>query len=323
MAWATPKVLAQITFTVTSLPHQIGEYYCGYYSTNISPNSLIGQIGGPQEWDFSLSKQIFEAPHRFDLVAVDNSGYGFDFPKATYSERETDESVGEIIVWSNYSLDSGTGRSYYGFVVPTLFSNVAFSNATVDIPPSVQFGQTWSRSVDYDYFDLNDFAFHSVHFSNESSVDAYGSTKLTAIGFRPALRVREVHLEDDYDLFTGDYLYSMTNIYYYWLVENVGITAEVTLFSQNPQLSPLPFTNACLRTFATSLLTPVDGLKAQVFGANLRLTWAVRDGANSYQVEYSSDVSADNWNILTSSSTNTCHDTITSAQRFYRVYSIQ
>lgn len=325
LLYAIPTAYAQTSFAATNLPHLTGEFYCDYFSTNVNVGTLVSTLGGPQVWDLSQPQQVNETIHRFDLVPVSDGDDGGDFPNATYSEQETDENTGDVLAWSNFSLNPSSGRSYYGFVVtdPFVDEEVVFDNPTVDIPGGVQFNQKWNRVVDYSYLDPNDLSFKSVVFTDQSSADAYGNVNLNGIGLIPALRISELHVEADYDLFSGNLMYTMTNTYYYWLAPGLGIVGELTLFSQNPQLSTLPFTNCLYRTFATSLRYPVSGLAAQREGNSIQLTWAVQTGAGSYRIEYKDDLSIENWTLLSLQNTNVYSDATSSPRRFYRIFSVQ
>lgn len=330
-----PAVLAgaQPTFSSASLPANVGQYVRAYYSTNVNVASMLALTNGAQQWDFSQPQQTYETVMRTDIVGPNDAGDAADIPAATYAERDTLEPANEI-AWRYYSL-TNQGRLYYGLDNPldVNASPIAvFEAPTVDIPASVQYGQNWNRTVDWTslYFG---FIVVSNHFTDASTVDAYGTLALPAIGSVPALRVHEVHTYHAYELISGGSPYLLdvhTNQYYYWLVPGLGVAAQVFLFGDNA-LAPggLPNTNSVLRVFASNYFTnqiilgSVAGLRIRLQAGTALLDWQAVPNASRYQVESTGDLGNSNWQVSGSPNTNDWSEAVNLNQRFYRVFGLQ
>ncbi len=236
------------------------------------------------------------------------------------------------IAWRYYSFAS-QGRFYHGFYNPVDLNAdylAVFDQPTVDIPASVQLGQTWSRTVTWHGHVLDIFPI-SYQFTCSAIVDAYGTLDLPGIGGVPALRVHEVH---DYESsWLLDPVNSSTNQYYYWLVPGLGVAAQVILLGDN-MLYPtanLPYENVVLRMFQSNYFTnqappvvlyPTGNLRLHLQSGSAVLDWDVFTNVSSYRVEYLGGLAGTNWQSLGSLTNRTWSDALTTTQRFYRVIGI-
>jgi hypothetical protein len=339
---------AQVVFTVSSLPSLIGDYNCSYYSTNSlnvmtmlnlnTNNSPIlpdpkGEVSNsiPQIWNFSQLEQTNESVLRTDIISPANGPDGGDFPAAAYAEQDTLEPDNQI-AWRYYSI-TNQGRYYYGYYDPPnadADSLVQFDQSTIDVPATVQYGQTWTRSVAWtglvDYFFEIDYQFTAA-----ATVDAYGTLMLPGIGNVPALRVHETHIYQASEEIDGEDPVPVdlnTNQYYYWLVPNIGVAVQIFEFGDNV-LYPtgLPATNSVERMFYTSYYTnppiynpPVQvNLHIQLQNESVLLNWASFSNSSSYQVQASGSLASTNWQSIGLTTNNSWSDTLSTTQRFYRV----
>jgi hypothetical protein len=342
------SVSAQV-FTTNSLPSQVGEYNCSYYSANVDTASLLmictnagsppppppgGTSTVPQYWDFSQPQQSNETIMRTDIIAPASGPDGGDFPEAVYSEQDTMEP-GSPFSWQYYGFtNSGPspGRVYYGLYEPVdnASSLAQFIPPTTDIPSSVQYGQTWNRALSWEtaYYE---FIQVSNYFTASATVDAYGTIVLPGIGPLPALRVHEVHTYIVSELsYSPIPLDINTNQYYYWLVPGLGVAAQVYLFGNNILYpTELPNTNSFLRMYQASYFTntpPPPATNGNLFiqaqNGSAFLTWDVFTNATNYRVDYLPSLVSTNWQTLGFTTSNSWSDLITSTQRFYRVVGI-
>ncbi len=323
---------AQVNFTASSLPSQAGQYYRAFYSTNVNAAPLLALTNGAQLWDFSQPQQPNETILRTDIIAPGSGADGGSFPTASYSEQDTMEPNNQI-AWRYYGL-TNLGRMYYGFYNP-LDQNasylVVFDQPTVDVPTSVQYGQTWNRTVTWSGLVLG-FLPVNYHFTANATVDAYGTLVLPTIGGVSALRVHEVHgyeaSEPNGDG-TSTVIDLHTNQYYYWLVQGLGVAAEVFQFGDNV-LFPLglPNTNMVLRVLQTSYFTnqtilgSVSGLRIRLQSGSAHLDWSSFTNASSYRIEAAAALGGTNtnWQLLGLPTSNSWSDSLTATQRFYRVF---
>jgi hypothetical protein len=339
---------AQPFFTTNSLPCQFGEYNCSYYSTNVdvadmlylattnSAPPLPGEgTNVAQYWDFSTAQQPYETVFRTDIIAPEDGANSEQFPDATYAEQDTLEPTNQI-GWQYYGFtDSGTstGRLCYGLDAPEdepVTEWAAFVPPTVDIPSTVQFGQTWSGSLYWlsTYFEI---ILVSNYYNYSASVDAFGTLVLPQIGGVPALRVHEVDAYTVTEVSDPPLLLEInTNHYYYWLVPGIGVAAQVLLLGNNV-LDPvdLPYTNTVQRMYYASYFTnsyptplsfPADLYIQEQSGAVV-LNWSTLSNAVNFRIDYTASL-ATNWQTLGYTNTTSWTDTITAAQRFYRVVGI-
>ena len=320
---------AQVSFNCADLPQQLGDYSRAYYSTNVNIAALLGSTGGPQRWDFSQPQQQNETVWRTDIVSPDEPNPGA-FPDATYAERDTEEANTQI-AWRYYSM-TNQGRLYYGLNYPTtnpISSPVVFDGPTLDLPCPVQFGQSWTRAVTWHGMVINIPILYE--FTAHAQVDAYGTVALPGFGDLSALRVMELHdyVESAYIFEEWVPLSLHTNIYYYWLVPQIGVAAQAILFGPdalNP--TPLPHTNLFLRVFERSGFTnppaaiPVAGLRIRVQGDQALLDWTKVTNSAHYQVESIPLLHSTNWEVRGLPPTNSWTEPLISSQRFYRVFAV-
>jgi hypothetical protein len=317
----------QVTFSNATLPHEVGDYNRAYLATNVDVSGVLGNTGGPQHWDFSQPQAAGEVIQGTDIVPPTDGGNQGLFPKATYAERTRNESTGALN-WSYYQIVGGQGREYYGFVDTNSNPDApvkAFSAPTVDLPGPVQFGLTWTRSVDFtDFAVIIDFA---VHFTAQAKVDAYGTVSLPGMGDWPALRVNEMHEYDYIDTSFG--IANYTNYFrdYYWLVPGVGKAVEIISPGSNNGAPPANFTSAATltRVFETGAVQPaaqpVSALRIHVQDGQVILDWSAAANATGYRVEFTSPLTGGTWALSAEPFVNTWTEPVgTNAQRFYRVF---
>ena len=275
---------------------------------------------------FVVRTESFEVIQRTDIVGTDDAGDASTFPDATYAERDTSESDGGQ-AWRYYSL-TNTGRIYYGFDDPVdepVTPVAVFEVPTLEFPCPLQFGQSWSRTVDWNQIFLQ-VKLGSTHFTSQAVVDAYGTVILPTLGAVPALRVNEV---DTY-VTTVTGVSPQTNIFreYYWLVRGIGLAAEVI---SQPQTSipPTNFTSASttLRVFEASdpidLLAPVGGLQFQLSNGMASFNWRAGTNGTSYRVETAGNLTTPSWQLFSLPITNSWSGNIAplGTQGYFRVFS--
>ena len=332
--------LAQITFYATNLPSSVGDYNRSYYSvsnayvasmlklaTNYSGPGVPGAGPGvPQVWDFSKGQQPSETVLRTDVLAVTNGPDGGDFPNATYAEKDTQEPSTQI-AWRYYSM-TNSGRYYYGFYVPldlNASSLAVFDHPNPDIPATVSYGQTWSRtntwsgSASGDPFDYG--------FTTTATVDAYGTLILPAIGSVPALRVHEV--QDNQIIIPGFLTEDAPCDYYYWLVPGLGVAVQFlqnrtdslgSLSSDNTYVERMFYANYITNTPApVSYPANPGNLRIHLVSGAVQLTWLPFTNSASYQVQTVSSIIKTNWQVLGSTTATNWSETLTPTQRIYRV----
>jgi hypothetical protein len=339
---------ARAQFYATNLPSVFGSYNCSYFSTNnvdvptmltLTTNSggLIPPGSGPT-WDFSQSQQSYETILRTDIVAPSNGMDSASFPDATYSEQDTTETLTYTnqSAWRYYTI-TNEGRTYYGFYVPgTIADGLAvFDPPTVDIPATVTNGQSWSRSTGWNslIYSGGDEKPATFYFSDFATVDAQGTLILPDLGAFQALRVHETH---DYNLvYRGGSVYTETNQYYYWLVQQLGVAAQITIYGNifEGGLTATPiFTNSVERMYYANYYTnqpplPHDftgnlfiHLQSGAIGLNwLPFTNSLNLVSTGYQVQASSSLPGTNWQVMGLTNGTNWSDTLSSTQRFYRV----
>ena len=318
---------AQTTFTSYGLPGTLGEYFRAYYSTdNPNAGSMLGLGKGAQHWDFSTGQQSYESVLRTDIVDPNDANDAGTFPDATYAERDTMEPNNEI-AWRYYTL-TNQGRCYYGFDYPPNADappTAVFSPPTMDIPATVQFGQAWSRALNWPGVYL-EFIPVMTYFTANATVDAYGTLKLPFIGTVPAVRVHEVHAYES-DWVGNGAVDIHTNQYYYWLAPGVGVAAQVFLYGDNV-LNPgfLAQTNEVLRVFAVNYypngLGPVAHLSLSTRGTNALLKWQWMTNATGYRVDCTPTLENPNWQTVGQPATDSWTNAISGNRQFYRVYGL-
>jgi len=291
-----------------------------------------------QNWDFSEPQQPYESVLRTDIIAPEDGANSGQFPYATYAEQDTLEPTNQI-GWRYCGFtDSGTssGRLCYGLDAPEnepVTEWAVFVPPTVDIPSTVQFGQTWSNALYWlsTYFEI---ILVSNYYTYSSSVDAFGTLILPEIGAVPALRVHEVDSYTVTDVSDPPLLLDInTNQYYYWLVPGIGVAAQVLLLGNNV-LDPvdLPYTNTVQRFFYASYYTnntnsapPPPPSTADLYiidqGGSVVLNWSTLSNAVNFRIDYTASL-ATNWQTLGYTTSTSWTETITATQRFYRVVGI-
>jgi hypothetical protein len=340
---------AQLQFTTNDLPCQIGQYNSSYLSSNVDVSgylALVTNTGPPiggagatvlQFWGFAQGQRPCESILRTDIISPTNGASGSYFPSASYAEQDTMEPS-SVIGWSYYGLGeeiTNQGRIYYGFDEPVAGASpeAVFVPPTIDIPATVQLGQTWTRSLYWStlYYEV---ILVSNYFAACATVDAAGSMALPGIGTVQALRVHEVHSYTISEVTDPPILLDMhTNDYYYWLVPGVGIVVQVVLYGTNV-LYPedMPYTNTVQRMFFANYFTNSTGtgssnstptlstnLQISIQGTSVVLNWDTFTNSTNYEVDYTTSLSPTNWLPLGTTTGNTWTDLMSYVQGFYRV----
>ena len=311
---------AQLIFTAADLPSQPGQYSRAYISTSVDVSGLVGSPGGPQRWDFSQPQQPGETVRRMDVTAPSDGGHGSSFPSATYAERYTDEPDGSPS-WDYYSVSTSPGRRYFGLynAAPPLPGAVILQAPVVDIPGSISLGTNWTFScvayVDYEEIDL----------TASAVVDAYGTLVLPQIGEVAALRVNQLNREQ---ILLGGFPFETSYFReYYWLVPGIGKALHVISASgSSPPVLDFTPAKEVRRVFEASSITnppvfgPVANLRIRQQNTLAVLDWLRQTNASAYRVEALGDATSTNWLLISQPVTNSWSETLTTTQRFYRVW---
>lgn len=326
-------------------------YNCSYFSSNVDVSGMIAlSTSGPyfpglgtnvpQFWDFSAPQQSYETTLRTDIIALEDGNNSDQFPDADYAEQDTIDST-NLLGWRYYGFDdtdTNTGRLLCGLDAPEnmpVTEWAAFVPPIVDIPSTVQLGQTWSGSTYWlsAYFEI---LLISNNCTFSATADALGTLALPGIGGVPALRVHAVESYTISDVSSPPLLLDIsTNDYYYWLVPGIGVAAEVLVMGNNT-LYPTSMccTNTVQRMFYTSYYTnsvagptgpsgppfPAD-LFIQLQNESAILNWNSLSNAVNYRIDYS-DYLGTGWQPLGYTNGMSWTDTVTASQRFYRVVGI-
>jgi len=292
------------------------------------PIGITGQI-----WDFSSSEQPYELILRTDTTNQFPAPDGAAFPYASFAEEDTLAGT-NVMGWRYYGL-ANAGRVFYGLDTPLPFVSpqVVFSTPCVDIPETVQFSQTWTTN----FYWLTTYA-QLVAFSNNLSisavVDGWGTLLLPQLGPVPTLRIHQTDCFSVSQLGEPSWLCDVqTNHYYYWLVPNLGVAAEVIILGVNTLTNvALPFTNTVRRVYFANYYTnnaygvvvypsPAN-LSLQNAGQAMFLHWNGFGNLTNYRVDANHSLSGTNWVPLGYTSSTSWTDTIDYSQTFYRVVSV-
>ena len=324
---------AQVVFSAGDLPQQPGAHYRAYQNVaDADVSSRIGPTGGPHRWDFSEPRAPSETVVRMDVVLPTDGGQDASFAGAAYAERTTRESDGSQS-WSYFRIIPVLGRSYLGFFDPAANPTkpiTVFDSPTIDLPARVEFGQSWTRTVEWE--DLLDAGFSVlrvvIRFSSSAEVDAFGTLALDGIGDVPALRVNEVNRYEVTDLTLGLPLPAQHFRNYYWLVRGIGKAVHI-ISDGLPSAPPPNFNHAktLLRVFEASELTPpptlppVAGLRLRIEHHRPILDWQPAPNATGYRVETTGDLGAETWRLLGEPLTSTWTGEVatTEPRQFFRV----
>ena len=342
-------IQAQLQFTTNDLPCRVGQYNCSYFSSNVDVRGYLtlatngppypggAEVPPQQFWGFSHSQQPYESILRTDIISPDNGANASDFPSASYAEQNTMET-NSVIGWSYYGFggeSANQGRIFYGFDGPVSGASPAgiFVAPNVDIPATVQYGQTWTRSLYWPTL-YHEVILVSNYFSACATVDAAGSMALPGIGTVNALRVHEIHSYTISVVSDPPIPIDMhTNDYYYWLVPGLGVAAQVLLYGNNA-LYPydLPCTNTVQRMYFASYFTnsittdPTNStpptstnLLISIQGNSVVLNWNAFTNSTNYEVDFTTCLSPPSWRPLGTTTGNTWTGSMGNAQAFYRV----
>jgi hypothetical protein len=323
-------VHAQVVFAIDHLPSRVGDYRRAYLSTNETDVSgLLGAPGGPRRWDFARARQTGEVVRRMDVVATSDGGHQASFPGAAYAERATRESDGALS-WSYYQIIPERGREYYGFydaAANPALPVKAFAAPTIDLPARIEFGQSWSRTVEFG--DLLDALFFqvrvAVRFTCQARVDAWGTLVLPGLGEVPALRVNEANRYDFTDMSLGLPIPSQYFRNYYWLTPGIGKAVEIVAAGEGG-VPPENFTIAktVLRVFesASQVALPVSDLRICLEDGVPNLRWRAGTTAGAYRVETTGNLPAVNWRVLARVNTNAWRSPFAASQKeaWFRVF---
>ena len=323
---------AQVVFSASDLPSETGAYYRAYGNVaEVDVSNRIGPAGGPYAWDFSEPKAPTETLLRMDVVSPSDGGQGASFSGAAYAERTTRESDGSQS-WSYHRIVPALGRSYFGFFDPVANPSkpvIVFDSPTIDLPARIEFGQSWTRTVEWE--DLFDVGFTeirvAVRFSSTAEVDAYGTLALPDIGKVPALRVNEVNSYEFEDRTLGLPLPSQHFRNYYWLVRGIGKAVHIVSDAQTSVPPPdISRAKTLLRVFEASEVeaTPraVTGLRVRFDNGRAVLGWEPDLNAAGYRVESVTHLGADGWQLIAEPTTTswTQDAATTEPHQFFRVF---
>jgi hypothetical protein len=293
---------AQVVVPMSSLPSLVGEYNLSYVRTDTDVSALIGKSGS-NYWNFSQPQASGDSIQRLDIVSVADGGDGGSFTNATYAEQFTGGPLYPGPAWQFYSITSGVGRDYYGFVDDlSVYTTglVIFNHPTVDLPDPVKYGQTWKREVELPIYEPGiSFPVEMIDFNDSSSVDAYGSVALPGVGETPCLRVSatDTYVLSIYNSRSRGYDYYATEYQtnYQWLVPGIGLAAEVVQYGGDTAAFGATYTNTFQRVFLYPPLPPPPPLGLALHTNIAVLTWASTSNASGYVVQTLTNLNLTNW----------------------------
>jgi hypothetical protein len=337
---AAAGLSAQVIITDRDMFNEAGLYWRGYASGSDYPvASLIGDVGGPQLWDFTGGPQ--ETVLRFDYLEPGDSGVAANFPGATFVERKKDEST-DLESWLFLEKVAGQGRRVYGaYDENTMFSSaMVFSVPVIDFPATIRYGDTWSTATSWEFWlkGFEELAPMILSVVERYEVDAYGILDLPGVGFGDCLRVNclvewntLVDLEG-----TGNYQTASTDFSrsFFFLRPGLGIAAQITSFQEaSPPSNNFNLALEYVRLFETNkepappcdVPFPVTDLRVSISAGTALLKWTKAECTNSYRVEYTGALNKPvSWTVLGTTTGNFYQDkTISQAlERYYRVISL-
>ena len=287
---------------------KLTEGYSRSYETHIGDSivadGLIGEIGGPQRWDFTTGP----TGNRFDyeIVSPAESPAGELFAGANFVER-LDRQLEEVTGWTYYRLGPA-GRELHGFydeVANANFPAVVFDQPIVDLPSQMEFLDEWSASGSFPT--QLDVAGSTVDMvvtvTINSVVDGFGTVVLPGLGEIEVLRVNELNSQTPIADIGGipiqlERVYSRT---YLWISKDYGIVAQLT--SEAGTLIPppdFPIAGRFIRLVECSAPDPVADLKFDIEIVNdvVVLTWQQLSGVSAYAIYSSGDLQVGNAELL-------------------------
>lgn len=348
---AIPQAWGQVTITAEDMFNQIGHYYKAYANkSDVAVSGKLGNVGGPQAWDFTSGPT--DEIYRFDYVAVNDDGNGAEFTKAKIAERKTEQSNGAK-AWLYFEQVPGLGRRVYGAHETKVNAErpaLVFEPPIIDFPDTISYGDKWQTSTSMKT-DLLSFDTEPdpedpggipgtfnipmiIETSSEFSVDAYGFINLPGISFGDCLRVNELVTYNFKVDFGGEGTFESVatefSRNYYWLREDYGIAAQVLSKHQNtPPPDNFAMAAHFIRTFesnhpkGTSVQQPaIRDLKLTLQQGRALLNWTKSANAKAYRIEYTSNPSgSEPWVKLEETPSNFVIDTTVPgvSMRFYRV----
>jgi hypothetical protein len=284
------RVGAQTTVPMASLPSVVGEYNLSFVRTNSDVAPLIGQSGS-NYWDFSQAQSASDSVQRMDIVPITDGGNSASFPNAAYARRYTG-GIYSTPSWEYYQINSGVGRSYYGFYdaqSPYLDPLVVFPQPTIDLPDPVQYGHSWSRELDYQLYDIFGGT-EDIAFVENATVDAFGILVLPGFGPLQALRFTAI---DSYDISEyGMDFGTQVDTNYVWLVPGIGFAAEVIKYGPG---GSQPFTNYFQRAFLSPPVSPPQAVSLALGPGTANLNWGSSTSGSGYVVQTVTNLAVTNW----------------------------
>jgi hypothetical protein len=311
---------AQITITSDDMYNQPGEYYRSYVNQPpallqrfpVTVAGKLGEPGGPNFWDFTdgPTDEVF----RYDYVAKATSIVFNDFPEASLAERSYRESKPNDVSWIMFDDAENLGRKVFGFwIINAQFDDPSnrFTLPIVDFPAEINYGDTWTTTVEYQNSLLGIPAIYNEVQSFEA--DAYGFIELPELGVFECLRINS--LKDFSVAIDFNGTATFTNVerqftrIYYWLVPGKGIAAQIVSEpSGNPVAEQFNLASMFQRTFETNKEEKNAGCleAAAVTGLDIvhqpnlvRLKWNEADCAQNYRVQFTtSGLGAEDWTDL-------------------------
>jgi hypothetical protein len=252
-----------------------------------------------------------------DIVPTTDGGNQSSFPNATYAERYTDE-VGGAQEWDFYNITTNNGRSYFGYDSDAA-GLVVFSSPVIDIPPVVGYGTNWSYTINQGSEIVR------IQETVSAAVDAFGTIILPQLGQFQAVRVNLLNTQQEY-LGSEPYGSAVYFREFYWLVPGIGKAVDI-ISTDSTTIPPANFSSVyeLRRVFEASSTTntppePVSNLSLSLQNGEATLNWLQATNASDYQVQALGDLIATNWQIMASPTSNSWSESVTSTQRFYRVF---
>ncbi len=284
---------AQTIVPASGLPNVIGEYNLSYVRTNLIVSSLLGHSGS-NFWNFSQAPTSADSVQRMDIVPITDGGNGSGFPSASFAERFSG-GIYSTPAWEYYQISNGVGRLYYGYynaLNALVDPIVVFPQPTVDLPDPIQYGHGWSRQVDYQIYATLGGS-EDIAFSENATVDAFGTLVLPGIGPLQALRYTAI---DSYDIsLDGIDFGTEVDTNYVWLVPGIGFAAEIIQYGADPLGGSQPFTNYFQRVFLSPAVSPPSVVSLTLRPGSAILNWDASTNGSGYVVRSATNLSDTNW----------------------------
>ena len=341
---------AQITITTKDMFSKEGQYYKMYSNfvkhsssedeagEEVDVSDYIGEDGEDQVWDFREGPDDEEI--RFDYVKPSEIDTDVEFEGATIVERATFKSTD---AQKSLFLDmkKGVGRFVYG-VHPVVYEakpSVVFGNRLLDFPAVIKYEDEWdsTTSFEIEVESLGLVVPTKLVYESSMRVDAHGIVMLPEQDFHDCLRINELVKYDQFVKIPGlgdDWMNAgqptsviTTGWQRTWESWCRLRPHKIRLLSRMISQRPLPC-GGNSRTIMESRAM------WQSRSRGLKSLWTPREprfvelkkaeNAVAYMVQYTDNLTANNWKDLKETSGNFALDSISSEkQRFYRIVSLE